>query len=182
MSRTNKRLCLVVVLSYFFLAQVWAVDSAKSDVLNPALTFEVFPAKVVASRHRYASKVILATTRSRRYRTIISSEGRKEPNFAGHYRIVTWGCGTDCHGFAIVNRITGVAFTEPTIQYVAGAIGNDEPRIDFRLDSRLLILNGLLNDDLEGKFVYEWTGKSLKLIGQASLDREDTFNEAPEKR
>jgi len=29
------------------------------------------------------------------------------PNFAGHYTVVYWGCGTDCYGYAIVDAATG---------------------------------------------------------------------------
>lgn len=178
MKKTNSRFGLVIVSLCLLVPPIWAKDSENGISSTSAPVFEAFPAKTLTSPHKYASKIILATPRSKRYRTIISLEGRKEPNFAGHYRVVTWGCGTDCHGFAIVDRVTGIAFTDPSIEYVAGAMGNNEPRIDFRSNSRLLILNGLINDDREGKFFYEWTGKGLRLINRAPLLKEDLLDDA----
>lgn len=119
------------------------------------------------------AKVILATAQARRYRTAIRDQAGESANFAGHFRVITWGCGTDCRGFAILDRQTGVAYTPPGIDYVAGAMGNDEERIDFRLDSRLLVLNGLINDRLEGKHLYRWDGRQLKLLRRVPLVKED---------
>jgi hypothetical protein len=88
---------------------------------------------------------------------------------------VIWGCGSDCHSFAIVNKHTGDVYVDQKVRYVAGVMGNDEPRIDYRVDSRLLVLSGVLNDEaqLEGKFYYEWSGKSLKLISKHTLIKDD---------
>ena len=49
-------------------------------------------------------------------------------------------------------------------------MGNDEERVDFRPDSRLLIISGCINDGTApGKFYYLWTGKRLQRIGSAPL-------------
>jgi len=118
-------------------------------------------------------KPLLTTARARHYRTVIASEAKKESNFADHYRLVIWGCGTDCRGFAIVDQLNGRVYLPSGINYVAGVMGNAEARVDFRTDSRLLILTGSLNDELEGKFFYEWTGRRLKLLHQAPVPKED---------
>jgi hypothetical protein len=44
---------------------------------------------------------------AKRYRTVIREEMTHGPNFAGHYRVVFWGCGTSCSQFAVVNLKTG---------------------------------------------------------------------------
>lgn len=157
-------------------SRLWAADpgSTKHKGLLPA--FDDFSVKSDKHPRKYTSKILLVTARSKLYRTVISLEGKKEPNFAAHHRLVTWGCGTDCRGFAIVDRVSGRVYTAPAIEYVAGAMGNSDLRIDFRADSRLLVLSGLLNDDLEGKFFYEWTGESLKLLKRTPLVKEDSLD------
>ncbi len=66
------------------------------------------------------------------YRTRLRREASKGPNFAGHYTVVRWGCGTDCTGFAIVDAQTGkVGFLQPD-----AAID-----LDYRLDSDLLVID-----------------------------------------
>lgn len=41
------------------------------------------------------------------FRTTIDSQVAEGANFAGHYTVATWGCGTSCTGYAIVDVITG---------------------------------------------------------------------------
>ena len=43
-------------------------------------------------------------------------------------------------------------------------MGNDDERVEFKQDSRLLIVSGSLNEGVPGKFYYLWTGKSLQRI------------------
>lgn len=172
------------VFPLLFAARLCAAEAGDARPPQSPPGFESFPVAAAPAAARYATKVVLATPRARLYRTLISTEGRKEPNFAGHYRVVTWGCGTDCHGFAIVDRMTGQVFTPPSIENIQGMMGNDEPRIDFRSDSRLLVLNGMLNENEsdEGKSFYEWTGTRLKLLGRFPLPKEDPANEASDGR
>lgn len=149
----------------FCAAQAWAKDSAVRTTGKPPV-FEDFPVQVGSVPQKYASKVILATPRSRRYRTVISDGGKQAPDFAGIYRVATWGCGTDCRGFAIINRVNGIVYTPSSFELLAGVMGNSENRVQYRQDSRLMILTGILDDDekREGKYFFEWTGKDLKLI------------------
>jgi hypothetical protein len=113
----------------------------------------------------------------RRYRTVIRQESQQEINFSGHYRIAIWGCGTDCRGFAIIDLITGKVFSPGDIQIVVGAMGNDEPRLDFRADSQLLVISGLINEDenLEAKWFYRWKDNHLTLISKLPL-KKDSIN------
>ncbi len=66
------------------------------------------------------------------YRTRIRSDVQGGANFAGHYRVVSIGCGTNCAKHAVVDMKTGaiIAFGLPT------AMG-----ASFNVNSRLLILN-----------------------------------------
>jgi hypothetical protein len=66
------------------------------------------------------------------------------PNFAGHYALVTWGCGSPCLMGAFVDLKTGRIFPPPyhgpgrSYFHVPWAFPM-EPPLSFRLDSRLLI-------------------------------------------
>ena len=107
----------------------------------------------------------LTTRTARRYTTVIHNAYKEPPNFAGHLRVASWGCGTDCRNFAVLDQNTGQAYTLPGVDAIAGAMGNDDERVDFRLDSRLLIISGSFNEKpLQGKFYYLWTGQRLKRI------------------
>lgn len=41
------------------------------------------------------------------FRTTITNQVEEGVNFAGHYTVATWGCGTSCTGYAIVDVMTG---------------------------------------------------------------------------
>ena len=53
-------------------------------------------------------------------------------NFAGHYMLVSWGCGTNCVAGLVVDAITGKVYSMPLIASCG---------IDFRLNSSLFILD-----------------------------------------
>jgi hypothetical protein len=133
--------------------------------------FEDYTVAVVATPT--TPKPVLKSARAREFRSVIQQEAREEVNFAGHYRVAIWGCGSDCGGFAIINKINGKVYTQPGVNYVGGVMGNLDVLVDFRKDSRLLILAGALNDDKAhqtGKFYYLWNGSGLKLLGRTALN------------
>lgn len=73
---------------------------------------------------------------ARLYRTAITKQAADGPNFAGHYAVVTWGCGTECQGYAIVDSKTGdIVHYEPYIKFRVDA------GISSSIDSTLLTLN-----------------------------------------
>jgi hypothetical protein len=55
----------------------------------------------------------------------------KKPNFAGHYIIISWGCGLPCQENLIVDAITGKYFETINSAY----------NLDFCLNSNLIIWN-----------------------------------------
>ncbi|MCH7605350.1 hypothetical protein IID24_05175 [Patescibacteria group bacterium] len=68
------------------------------------------------------------------FRTIIRGGVADGPNFAGHYRIVTWGCGSPCHRSAIIDVKSG----EIVIFDVGGESHFGSA---YQANSNLLILN-----------------------------------------
>ena len=111
---------------------------------------------------------------ARRYRTVIEQESRNGPNFARHCRAAVWGCGTDCRGFAIVDLLTGSVYIDRKIETIVGVMGNDDPRLDFRLDSTLFVISGQINEaeGSEAKHFYNWDGRRLVLLRKQPLSME----------
>jgi len=84
--------------------------------------------------------------RAKRYKEALSASASQGPNFAGHYRIVTWGCGTACLELAIVDLETGRVFFPGNLKrnYYQGVRDGTEP-FSFRKNSALLVAAGSPN-------------------------------------
>ena len=84
-----------------------------------------------------------------------ATEGRK-PNFAGHYVLTSWGCGASCTMSAAIDTGTGTVSWLPfTVCCWAPEIA--EP-LQFRADSRLLIVHGSRNEHGGGVHYYTIEG------------------------
>jgi len=163
---------LVSMIALLSLALLGAGAPAYADPPpNAAPQFSDYPiTRDDLARTGVHPKVRLNSPLARRYTTVIHQEFTQPPNFSGHFRVARWGCGTDCRNFAVLDQNTGSTFTLPGVEEIAGVMGNDEERVDFRPDSRLLIISGCINDGTApGKFYYLWTGKRLQRIGSAPL-------------
>jgi len=101
-----------------------------------------------------AVPVKLQTRSDREFRTQFRNAAKEPPNFAGHYRVTTWGCGTDCLQGGIVNLLTGELLPLPHSKiwsekggfgkwalcgFVTG--GKYDQVVQTRPTSRLLIVN-----------------------------------------
>jgi ankyrin repeat protein len=101
--------------------------------------------------------------RAPNYRTRLREGARKGPNFAGHYTVVGWGCGSNCESTMIVDALTGRVYD---------GFGN-ERGAEFKPDSRLVIADpaspgSTVNpgDPTWGLPVryYVWEGRTFRLI------------------
>ncbi len=76
------------------------------------------------------------------FRGAIKKGIKTSPNFAGHYTVILWGCGTDCQSGVVVNAKTGAIYWLPVSEF----------RRDFRVDSSLLIANS--PETIESRYPY----------------------------
>jgi hypothetical protein len=83
---------------------------------------------------------------ARQYQTAITREVEEGANFAGHYRLATWGCGTDCYGFAIIDLLTGkISDYQPVYPFVSTT------GFSSSATSNILVFNPRRNEEQEIK-------------------------------
>lgn len=68
---------------------------------------------------------------SKKFITRIKNECLNGINFAGHYTLVTWGCGSPCQSGVVVNRKTGKIYDG-----YGTSLGSE-----FKKDSKMIIMN-----------------------------------------
>lgn len=87
------------------------------------------------------------------FKTALTQGAKKGPDFAGHYTVVSWGCGTMCQTTAIVDAETGDVY----FPYIANSLG-----ADFVINSSLFILNPM--ESIDSLFSPEDVPDYLKTI------------------
>ncbi len=134
--------------AFMFLVTTWATaDEALTQTPPPALQFKDYPAAADEGHRR--SAVILGPTSSGgfSYRTRLKRAATEAPNFARHYIVALWGCGTDCLDGAVINTWDGKVIWLPgTVCCTFSDFGYDVDRVSYKIDSALLILRGSLNE------------------------------------
>ena len=109
---------------------------------------------------------ILSSRRARRYRAILrrAAAQTEAPDFAGHYKVVIWGCGTCCAEFAILDLKSGEAWFPPFFNACGYPPGSEVPdrALLYRADSRLFVAIGANNEGPWGIHYYRWNGLRLQ--------------------
>ncbi len=142
--------------------------------------FEQFP--VAEAFHGKIHPPILQTRLARRYRTQLRLAIESGVNFAGHYVVATWGCGTGCAQFAIIDALTG-SVIEPPFPAIyfhhPFAILKKWPDFEgegkwwcedfadwptITANSELLVVQGCVTDHQCGRTFYALTPAKLKQI------------------
>lgn len=145
---------------------------SRSDVPADAPGFEQFAVKTIY-RGAPARPDVHTASRSRLFRTMIRLGAKRGPNFAGHYTLVMWGCGSGCLAVCVVDAVTGKVFHPENLSTIdnenvdwEGLEGPDGRLIRFRLDSRLIVVPGGINEDpqLRGISYFVWERQSLRRI------------------
>lgn len=116
---------------------------------EPKHQYTEFPSGTVYTRHPAAA--IIDTRKDHRFRTRIREAAKEKVNFASHYTLTTWGCGTGCEMGAAVDAITGKVVWLPMTAYidvVSDPNWSEEPAeneenpeaFNFRIDSNMLYI------------------------------------------
>lgn len=98
------------------------------------------------------------------FATVINNGSKTGPNFAGHYTIIEWGCGSNCQSGVVVNAEGGAIYNLPISSYCSRK---------YKIDSNLLVLNPplcVMKTNLKDlpywlttKY-YKWENNQLELV------------------
>lgn len=152
----NMRNLTTTTLAIFVLC----VSAAAQQNATPR--FEDYPAPKFSGK---PAAVKIIGPKARKYRTGLRENASGGADFAGHYTIAAFGCGTGCISpLAIIDVKTGDVYFPPSVATISSPPdAEDEEMIQSREDSRLLIVVGELNQK-KGKYYFEWANNRLKLI------------------
>jgi hypothetical protein len=146
-----------------------------SQAEKPRPKFSDFPVKDIY-RGEPARPVI--TKEFRYFRTSIRRGARSDVEFAGHYTVPRWGCGTFCDGFVVVDSVSGKVYdglgaSGLPVTWVEEHGSDAIERMEFHPDSRLMKINACPGEANCGLYDYEMVdGTGLKLIRKELLPKE----------
>jgi hypothetical protein len=110
----------------------------------------------------------IAEKNHRTFRTKIIDAAAKGPNFAGHYTVAEWGCGSGCTSLAVVDETTGKVFSAPfetlTTPLVSGENAHEFQGPVYQLKSRLFIADGCVEDKTCATYYYEWKNDKFEMV------------------
>lgn len=146
-------------------------------------TFAAYSSRVEKIRN---IKVDLRSKDARMYRTNLRNAAKTGVNFAGHFVLTGWGCGTNCSVWAVIdarsghvyfpNEFAGVGFgfcdlPDHAMPADAPNLADDSSGpLFYKKDSRLVVLTGYTGGGLDnqkakcGVYYFEWTGASLRQL------------------
>lgn len=141
------RMSAPALLCVPLLAVAPRASDAQASARRRAPRFEDYPVREV---YKGRNAPVRLTRDDRLFRTRLRDAARQRPNFAGHYVVAYWGCGTECVAGAAVDVKTGRVVWFPGTICCWLTVGEPmeegfEP-VTFRLDSRLIVFKGARNE------------------------------------
>lgn len=91
---------------------------------------------------------------------VLRAAKEEDPNFAGRFIMMTWGCGTECQSHYMIDAATGDIYRAPKSRY----------GVETRIDSKLLVVNPEGPADGNGSWgpltreFYVWSDNRFQLI------------------
>jgi len=160
----DKMAAMKSVIAWAVVVMLFVVTAAAETGDGTQWSFQHYPA--AADFTGTPAKPILLTPHERLFRTQILTQARSGPNFAGHFTIAKWGCGSPCIGFAIINERTGAVYDAVDPVLTVACVDNNrvDSSLDFNIKSRLVVATGFSDKLGCGDNYFEWDGKRLKLI------------------
>ncbi len=156
----------IVLLTTLFLAFSLSVSAQ-----SPTPTFTRYTVKVEKIRNVRVN--LKSHKNANMFRTNLRNAAKEGVNFAGHYILTTWGCGTNCSQSAIIDARNGRVFFPGQLEGAGFGfceLPDDIEPMVHKADSRLLILNGFKGGDLSvenspcGIYYLEWTGTNFRQV------------------
>ncbi|HEV2882593.1 MAG TPA: hypothetical protein VGX24_15060 [Pyrinomonadaceae bacterium] len=144
-------------------------ESTKAEAKRQSPHFSDYPVKEVYKGR--VAPVVLDTKRARMFRSRLREDSRQGVNFAGHYTVVFWGCGTGCAQVAVVDARTGRVYWPPLDYTDIPSPPDEDPahHPNFRPDSKLLVLTRARYDG-QGSYTayyYLFDKNRFRLLRQA---------------
>jgi hypothetical protein len=100
-----------------------------------------------------------------RFRDVVRFDVAKGANFAGTYTIVETSCGTGCTYIVVVDVRSGDIFEHLAFRMVVVGRPDEYSGLSFRLDSRLLMVEGFVDGSHKPtRSYYEWVGTGFRSI------------------
>ena len=136
---------------------LWQVQAQKP----PSYPFDRYLAGKVFKGHSAPPKLLTADQRE--FRTVLRNGAKKGPNFASHFTVVQWGCGSNCIAMAVVDAVTGVVYDKDMPQMndpgICGSV--------YKLTSALFVVETSLapNGDCKPK-PYIWDGSHFVEVSE----------------
>lgn len=153
-----------------------AFQSKENDVTQALPRFQDFQVPATAMFNGTPAAPQFQTPGQRMYRTIIRQATAKGPDFAGHFKVAEWGCGTACLQFAVVDSQSGYVYDGPVgippkgAVYLGPNVEEDKTGIFYSANSSLFIVVGCPNYTKCGSYYYNWSGTQFKLLRQISMN------------
>lgn len=92
------------------------------------------------------------------------------PNFAGHYIVIFWGCGSGCNDMAMADAKTGIVYDPPSdngsplVIYVPPGAVSHAAEMQFRKNSRLMIVWATPEGSQSYTYYFLWEATRWKLL------------------
>lgn len=143
------------ILLAFFLFHAIALAAENSS-------FDQF--KVEVSNVKMSKELVVDTDFAKKYQKILLKEFDLGPNFANNFRLVVMNCDKICKRIIIINNTNGKIF-DPNLSIDGSPAWIKGDIVQFKKESRLLIMQGCLNEDNKkcGHHEYSWDGENFKM-------------------
>jgi len=152
-----------------------------TDVPADAPAFGSYPASLYEGPN--APLQLRNDKEARRYRTRLREWSTDKVNFAGHYILGRWGCGSGCQQIMIIDAMNGHVFHPHELGNLTwydvdvllfdggeGSVWPNEGPLKFTPTSKLIVAIGAPNEDSKRRGIsyYVWDHDRLRLIRRVS--------------
>ena len=157
------------VMVFFLESQFFGQTVSTASQSNPA--FDEFPTREESGR-MVKDVDLKSHPEARLFRTRLREAIGQKPDFAGYYKVVTWGCGTMCQTTALIDARDGKVYFAPFTSLLG---------VEHRTNSRLLIENPPAEVKAYVKDSGESKPKWLETIYWQWVEKSKSFEKIPTK-